>query len=96
MSNNAKQWVEVIAYEVSRATLYIGKVDAPLEKTILAADRNQFVRLESVRWLDEKKKKIIKYSDLNEGTEDTIYLRAGTILRISPIRKDKHKFWEKG
>ncbi|GEM_PF-5574222 len=91
-----REWIELITYELNQTVRYIAQVDAPFQESVLRKDKSEFIRLDDVRWFDEDKKKIIKYSDLSEGTEDIVYVRAGTILRVSPIRKDKYNFWEKG
>jgi len=90
-----ERWVELLYFDGVDIQVVYGTIDGTLEEKILNKKKNEWVRLDKASRLDESGTVLEKFEDDLVGTENYFYLRAGSIIRVAPIRPDA-TFWEEG
>lgn len=87
-----KVWVEIQIEMGQSSYPYVGQVEAPIEASILDKPPEAFVKLENVRWFDNKDQSVFpsvtRQEDLEEGFAATAYFRRSHIIIVTPIRED--------
>lgn len=89
------QWVEITYHDGDNLHFAYGTVRGSLEDCILTKRSDEWVRLDDVRWLNESGTAMEKLEDDLVGTESYFYVRASSIVRVAPIRRDAD-FWARG
>jgi hypothetical protein len=89
------KWVEILYFDGVGLQVVYGKIRGTVEECILNEKENAWIRLDKVSRLDESGTALERFEDDLVGTEGYFYLRAGTIVRVAPIRADV-TFWEEG
>ena len=88
-------WVEIIYFDGVDIQYYYGTVEGSIEKAILEKSTSDWVCLRNPRFLDESGTKMEIFEEDIVGTEPYFYIRAGSILRVAPIKTDV-SFWAEG
>ena len=92
-------WVEIQVEMGTASYPYVGQVQGGIEEAILAKGPDEFVRLENVRWFDNKDQAIppsvTRQEDLEEGFAAYAYFRRSHIIIVTPIREDA-QVWASG
>ena len=90
-----KLWVELLYFDGVGVQNTYGMIEGSVEDSILNKAENEWVRLNKARHLDETGTIMEKLEDDIVGTEDYLYLRARSIIRVAVIRSDV-TFWQEG
>lgn len=87
-----RPWVEIQVEMGSASYPYVGRVAGSIEEAILQKRPDEFVRLEQVRWFDNKDQAIpptvTRQEDLEEGFAPFAWFKRANIVIVTPIRED--------
>ncbi|MHC5021311.1 MAG: hypothetical protein ACYTGX_14610 [Planctomycetota bacterium] len=85
-------WVEIQVEMGTASYPYVGEISGTINDTILSRPPDEFVRLENVRWFDNKDQAIppsvTRQEDLEEGYTPFAYFKRSHIVIVTPIRDD--------
>lgn len=85
-------WVEIQVEMGTASYPYVGEIAGSIEEAILSKGPDEFVRLESVRWFDNKDQAIppsvTRQEDLEEGFTPFGYFKRSHIIIVTPIREN--------
>jgi hypothetical protein len=87
-----RPWVEIQVEMGSASYPYVGRVTGSIETAILAKGPDEYVRLDQVRWFDNKDQAIpptvTRQEDLEEGFAPFAWFKRANIVIVTPIRED--------
>ncbi len=89
------RWVEVVYFDGVNSQYFYGTIDKSIEESILRKSADEWVCLRNPRFLNEDGTKMEIFEEDIVGTEPYFYLRAGSIVRVAPIRPEI-VFWAQG
>ena len=95
-----RQWVEIQLEMGTASYPYVGQIEGSVEDTILSRDAEDFIRLENVRWFDNKDQAIpptvTQQEQLEEGFAPFAYFKKRAIVIVTPIRDDANVWSSNG